>query len=643
MHFVFLCGGHGRRFHEVCPYRKPSIPIYSRPMYEWVIESVLAGGAEGSLHLAVPDDTVGHTIVHNATKHYGGCFAGVSYTEITYNTRGPAETCMLCTKGLDGAFWVLDNDILYDRSITWGSNRDPGSVYVVVQEETVKEETSPYSHVSIEGGRIVDIVEKRNIGPHVVLGAYGFGSTGLYERLFSAFLGGGLAEGEWFMSSVIKTAIGMGVPVVPIYSHKSVSVGIPEQLEDAIDRGLFVPRPLRWVFDLDGTLVGPPRVAGDYSTVDPIDKTVRFLKLLYEKGHYVVIHTARHMKTCGGVVSEVINRVGSVTRESLQRFGIPYHELVFGKPYGDVYVDDLSTNPLHWQDGWTVGSVGFGWDRHIVDMYKGNNKIVKINSELCYKLARSEEAMGNWFFFHNCPSVLREHVPAVYNMMELPDGKKRMLIEWKNDTIALGRLLNCGMLDRGMFSRVLGLLDKIHGAADGVPERNDVMQNYWPKLKGRLSDSNVYTGFDINVDEIERFFGDYEPRLCGCIHGDYWLSNLLWSHAERKLYFIDMRGRLGDRLSLGGDRFYDYAKLLQSLVGFESLVHDGKWKVPGVCEEYCSMMADRFGLSTEDMGSVRKITAFLVLGSVPFHDKLVQNQGEVRRLAASLWPGIFVA
>jgi hypothetical protein len=106
---------------------------------------------------------------------------------------------------------------------------------------------------------------------------------------------------------------------------------------------------------------------------------------------------------------------------------------------------------------------------------------------------------------------------------------------------------------------------------------------------------------------------------------------------------IDMRGRLGSKPSLGGDRFYDYAKLLQSLVGFEKLVQDGVWEEPAMCSEYTGMLAERFALSLDDMTNIRKITAFLVLGSVPFHDKLVQNAGEVKKLVASLWSGIFVS
>lgn len=620
-------------------------------MYEWVLDSVLESqNGMPRLHLAVPDDTLGHCVLYSVRKNYSGSFRDISHTDVRYNTRGPAETCMLCVNDMlkeakkDG-FWVLDNDILYDKTIQWDVNTDADALYVVVQELDVDGDTSPYSHVSIEGD-ISDIVEKRNIGSHVVLGAYGFSSPALYKRVFEEFLKSEMSAGEWFMSSVIKTAIKMGLRVVPVYSQRSVSIGIPEQVQDAINRGLFKPKPMRWVFDLDGTLVTPPRSVGDYSTVEPVHKTIKLLQYLYEKGHYIIIHTARHMKTCNGDVNEVVERVGDVTRNTLARLGVPYHELVFGKPYGHVYVDDLSTNPLHWQEGWTVGSIGFGWDRHIADTYSGNQKITVINGELCYKTARTEEAIGNLFFARNCPDVLKQHIPKIYDVCDLPGGSsKRILMEWKNDAIPLGKLLNSGLLGREIFASALDLLEKIHFSKDSIDiSQQDVSANYCPKLEGRISEHpGVYSMFDINMGAIRTFFNRYEPWLCGCIHGDFWLSNLLWSHRDKSIYMIDMRGRLGNKPSLCGDRFYDYAKLLQSLVGFEKLVQDGVWEVPRACEEYTGMLAERFELLATEMDDIRKITAFLVLGSVPFHDKLVQNPREVKKLVASLWPQIFIA
>ena len=62
---------------------------------------------------------------------------------------------------------------------------------------------------------------------------------------------------------------------------------------------------------------------------------------LKKEGHYLIIHTGRHMRTCKGDVEKVIERVGKVTEDWLEKWQVPYDELVFGKPYADMYIDDL--------------------------------------------------------------------------------------------------------------------------------------------------------------------------------------------------------------------------------------------------------------------------------------------------------------
>ena len=47
------------------------------------------------------------------------------------------------------------------------------------------------------------------------------------------------------------------------------------------------------------------------------------------------------MRTCNGDVGKVIERVGKVTEDWLEKWKVPYDELVFGKPYADMYIDDL--------------------------------------------------------------------------------------------------------------------------------------------------------------------------------------------------------------------------------------------------------------------------------------------------------------
>lgn len=95
----------------------------------------------------------------------------------------------------------------------------------------------------------------------------------------------------------------------------------------------------------------------------------------------------------------------------------------------------------------------------------------------------------------------------------------------------------------------------------------------------------------------------YEPTCVRVVHGDAWFANILLEEgsggdndvaaiadaatvvvppslqppeasAPCALRFVDMRGCIGGELTLNGDPLYDFAKLLQSLLGFDEAVFD---------------------------------------------------------------------
>lgn len=101
---------------------------------------------------------------------------------------------------------------------------------------------------------------------------------------------------------------------------------------------------VRFCFDLDGTLVSSPKMKGDYSTVSPIEKNIRICQHLKSLGHYIIIYTARKMRTNNGNIGKCIADIGEITINTLKNFNIPYDELIFGKPCADFYIDDLAIN-----------------------------------------------------------------------------------------------------------------------------------------------------------------------------------------------------------------------------------------------------------------------------------------------------------
>ena len=651
---IFLCGGKGTRFRTACPQRKPCQLIYSIPMYNWVLETIIEDNLDNrEIILAIPNDDNGHSILYNVIKRFQQ--TNIKHVCIDYDTRGPIETCKLCLSRINNSFWVLDNDILYDDKIDWNMSMNEDDLYIVVQkiskEDQIKYEHSnysPYGHVVLDEEthtKVVDIVEKKYVGNYIVLGAYGFGSPKLYDELFAEFVSDdNMYQNEWFMSSLFKKALEKGKTVHAVFSQSSVPIGTPEQVEEAIESGCFIPKPLRWSFDLDETLVSLPVVKGDYSTVRPIEKVIDFVRYLYKHGHYIIIHTARHMKTCEDDVELVEKKVGRITRETLTKFNIPYHELVFGKPYADVYVDDKSTNPLHWQDGWTIGSIGFGWNKHLADC-SIHKKIKKLSDNLCIKIADPCEAQGNMYFIQNCPSEIVHHIPLIHTT--IPEGDKvNMLMEWKNDAVPIGKLMSHNLVTDDVFQSVLKLLKTMHSSC--TKEKSDlisierlnglIMQNYLPKLRQRLTTFDIYSKFDIDTDVIQNFFDQYTPRVSNCIHGDFWMSNLLWSHKEKKVYMIDMRGRLGDTLTTFGDRNYDLSKLYQSIVGFDSIIHTGNIPCKDLQNRLLSRMRDELEIDDEHMENIKKITAFLILGSMPFHEELIYQIDNIKKILKELWP-----
>jgi len=100
--------------------------------------------------------------------------------------------------------------------------------------------------------------------------------------------------------------------------------------------------------DLDGVIASFKKEGETYSDVAPIPGAIEKLNALKAAGHYIIIYTARHMKTCNGNVGLVIAKIGKITLDWLHKYEIPFDEIHFGKPWADVYIDDNAFRFLDW-------------------------------------------------------------------------------------------------------------------------------------------------------------------------------------------------------------------------------------------------------------------------------------------------------
>ena len=86
-----------------------------------------------------------------------------------------------------------------------------------------------------------------------------------------------------------------------------------------------------FVYDIDG-VVAQFREDLKYESAVPNQHMIDIINYLYERGNYIVLFTARGYKT--GIDWR------STTTEQMNLWGVKYHELKFGKPSADFYIDD---------------------------------------------------------------------------------------------------------------------------------------------------------------------------------------------------------------------------------------------------------------------------------------------------------------
>jgi len=87
--------------------------------------------------------------------------------------------------------------------------------------------------------------------------------------------------------------------------------------------------------DIDETIcVSPP--CRDYSKAVPIVNHISKVNELYHAGNTIIYWTAR------GTGSGIDWR--EVTEKQFKKWGVKYHDLKFGKPIYDLFVDDKNIN-----------------------------------------------------------------------------------------------------------------------------------------------------------------------------------------------------------------------------------------------------------------------------------------------------------
>jgi len=631
MNIFLLCAGKGSRFESIYP--KPLNLINGKPMIYHTINS---------LNL---DKVLNYKLYIIYNKRLDNCnfkeilinmFPNIKFNFILidYFTRGASESAYLGIKNVydyidDSNILFIDNDTIYPEETYEYLNNKYNNSFIFTNFNIEKEPI--YSYVKIDNdGYILDIKEKNKISDLICIGLYGFKNKKEFCDIFETILKDNLkTNNEFYMSLIYEYLLKNNNKVQNITINKTISMGTPQQL---INSQSISDKKLRYVFDLDNTLVTYPSINKDYSSVKPIQKMINLVRKLKDDGHTIIIYTARRMATHHHNIGAVTKDIGKITFDTLDKFNIPYDEIIFGKPLGDIYIDDRAYNPYDERIFKLIGEYQLINDE--IDNKIENNKYndIKCIDEKIIKSVDNKIGMGELHFYENIV-LLGDYKKYFANYYGYKINDNIEIKMEKINGIPLSYLYINQTFSIKLFEELLNTIKNIHSIQiNNLLKIDDYKNNYLLKIQKRFKNKKVYNFedadkiYDVLINRLNNYFERIEKNIVSVIHGDFWFSNILITYKD-EFKFIDMKGLIDDNKSISGDKLYDYAKILQSLIGFDSILYD-----KDINYEYNNKFIEYFKewLKTNEPeishDDIKNITGLLIFGVFHAYENLEEKK-----------------
>ena len=610
-------GGLGERFKKLgFDKPKPLINVMGKPIIFWLLDNLDLTNVE---YVLIPYNKElskyrFEDLLKNKYSHINFIFH-----QLNKNTDGAAETINIALSLLnikDMPILCLDGDnFYYDNIISkWnGKNR------LFVFEDIIVDPI--YSYIKINDKQVVDIKEKTKISDLAITGGYGFNSWKLLKKYTKELLISNIKEkNEFYTSLVVKLMINDSIyfDYQIVDKNNFICLGTPLQVRMFCNnypvvntKSEQVVNKLRICFDLDNTLVTFPKIKGDYTSVMPIENNIKMLKFLKKMGHTIIIYTARNMKTQSGNIGKVMSNIGKITFDTLDKFDIPYDEIYFGKPYADYYIDDLAIScftDLEKQLGFYNSSVN----------PRDFNMISSKTIDIIKKQSNNLDGEINWY--NNIPENIKDMFPI---MISYDENMKWYEME-KINGVTVSKLYLSQEVTLSQFQHILNSINRIHESNNNF-DNIDIYSNYVDKLKCRYADYD-YSRFNDSemvyhkiINKLNKYINKKMGKIA-VIHGDTVLTNIIINQFG-KIKFIDMKGKYENTVTIFGDEFYDWAKLYQSLVGYDEIHENTHIDINyknSFIEYFKNYFINKYNVDYWEY--LQYLTASLLFSLIPLHD-----------------------
>jgi capsule biosynthesis phosphatase len=616
MKYILLCGGVGKRCNNYS-LPKPLNYINGKHMIENIIENIPSNEIYIVYNIWL-DEYNFKEIVINLFKN-----KKIIFSKLDYLTRGAVESAYVGISnfdfGINDTLVFIDNDNIH----TFPDLHKINTNFIGYGKNYTK---TNYSFITILNNKVTKIEEKVKISDDYCCGIYGFKNAQIFKMYAKRLIEQNYkTKNEFYFSQIYKLMLQNEETIEPLYVEQTNHIGLYEEILNTFNEKDKIKDKLRICFDLDNTLVTYPTIPNDYSTVKPIQKTINLLNNLYKKGHEIIIYTARRMKTHHNNVGKVIKDIALVTLTTLDQFNIPYHELIFGKPIADIYIDDRGLNPY-------INNISFFGifeeTNEFIHNKVSNNKyntIQKQNKQI-KKKGPFNFLKGELYFYENIPREISRYFTKLIDYNKL-NNNVEITMELI-DGIPLYFLYKNKLITQKHIDALFDVLSTFHTVTHPITiDEKNVHNNYFKKLKDRFNKNDYYFEdaeemYDLILADLKKY---YSPKIVGIIHGDFWFSNILMEYND-EYKCIDMKGQVDNILTLNGDMYYDYGKLYQSILGYDLVLNNCM-----IDEDYIALTKEYFLKKCKErelnIDYLKAVTKSLIFGTL---HSIESNEGKQR-------------
>lgn len=345
---------------------------------------------------------------------------------------------------------------------------------------------------------------------------------------------------------------------------------------------------ISFVFDIDDTICNNKN--RDYANAEPIKEVIDKINYLYDNGATIKLYTSRGMVSCNGDLEKIIAKNKDILEKWLKKNKIKYNELIFGKPLGDLYVDDKAMNvsdfknqefcELSGHSGYKVIRIG-----NIIKKEMSEDNYIKLN---------------NWYEDSKGVANSPKRISNLYSTM---------YIEYI-DGVTASKCLSKKILNK-MIDQILKFKDVKINSFD-----KSILINKTNAHKSKDKEwNNIVSDCIKLIDTI-----DFD-KYASLSHQDFTLGNTIVK--DNELYLIDS---LYERKA--SSYLLDFAKLKMSLDGYEEKFCNGK-HIDKKYSKYLSKKLKKLGIYKD----VLILEYMYVIRLYNYHDnkKLVKEFAKERR------------